>query len=661
MWTELRDELARELARAIQERFGVAHRPVIEVPPRRELGDLATPAAMQLARTLKRPPRAIAEELAAAFRPPRLVREVKVLGAGYLNLFLDRPAVAAALLAPPDAPPTSANGANGANIAGRLGKVIVEHTNINPNKAAHIGHLRNAVLGDVLAACLRSLGHIVEVQNYIDDTGVQLADVVVGFHDLRRLRPAEVAELPEPFDYLCWDLYAEVRRWYDADAVGDASPSERRQLVRDTLHELETGRGERAEMGRLVACRVVHRHLATMARLGISYDLLTRESDILALHFFDRAFQRLKDSGAVSLETAGKNAGCWVMPLQHSEEFAGMEDPDKVIVRSDGTVTYVGKDIAYQLWKFGLLGQDFGYRWWQQEEVWETCAEGEGVHPPFGGAERVINVIDARQSYLQKIVRAGLQALGHAGEAERSVHFAYEMVALSPATARQLGYTAAAEDGEEESDKALEMSGRKGIGVKADDLMDQLEAKSREKILKRYPDLAGGELDALAREIAVAALRFFMVKATTNRVIAFDFEEALNFEGESGPYLQYSLVRARNIRRRLREAGLPDEVDAAGVRELPAGHFAEDLWDLILQVAQIGELVERAVTTLELSLVARQALEIAQRFHSFYHHHPILQESDPGLRATRLAAVQIFRRGLENLSELLGIPTPERM
>ncbi|HLX10037.1 MAG TPA: arginine--tRNA ligase [Thermoanaerobaculia bacterium] len=655
MWTELRDELARELARAIQERFGVALRPVIEVPPRRELGDLATPAPMQLARTLKRPPRAIAEELAAAFRPPRLVREVKVLGAGYLNLFLDRPAVAAALLASPDAPPTS-GGAGGAT--GRPGKVIVEHTNINPNKAAHIGHLRNAVLGDVLAGCLRSLGHAVEVQNYIDDTGVQLADVVVGFHDLRRLRPAEVAALPEPFDYLCWDLYAEVRRWYDA--AGDASSRERRQLVRDTLHELETGRGERAEMGRLVARRVVHRHLATMARLGIAYDLLTRESDILALHFFDRAFQRLKDSGAVSLETAGKNAGCWVMPLQHSEEFAGMEDPDKVIVRSDGTVTYVGKDIAYQLWKFGLLGQDFGYRWWQEEEVWETCPEGEGVHPPFGGAEQVINVIDTRQSYLQKIVRAGLQALGHAGEAERSVHFAYEMVALSPATARQLGYTAA-EEGEGESDKALEMSGRKGIGVKADDLMDQLEAKSREKILKRYPDLAGGELDALAREIAVAALRFFMVKATTNRVIAFDFEEALNFEGESGPYLQYSLVRARNIRRRLREAGLPDEVAAGNVRELPAGHFAEDLWDLILQVAQTGELVERAVTTLELSLVARQALEIAQRFHSFYHHHPILQESDPALRAARLAAVQIFCRGLENLSELLGIPTPERM
>jgi arginyl-tRNA synthetase len=699
MWTELRDELAREVARAIQERFGVTHRPVVEVPPRRELGDFATPAPMQLARTLKRNPRSIAEDLAGALRPPRLVREVKVLGAGYLNLFLDRPAFAAALLAldgPRPAAPGDTGGEGGAGAAPaavRPGKIIVEHTNINPNKAAHVGHLRNAVLGDVLARCQRRLGYALEVQNYIDDTGVQLADVVVGFLDLRHMGLAEVAAIPEPFDYVCWDLYAEVRRWYDAEGGADAA-SERRQLVRDTLHQLETGRGERAEMGRLVARRVVRRHLATMRRLDVSYDLLTRESDILALHFFDRAFQRLKDSGAVRHETTGKNAGCWVMPLAHSEEFAGLEDPDKVIVRSDGTVTYVGKDIAYQLWKFGLLGQDFGYRYWQETEVWETCStspDGEAVHPAFGGAYRVINVIDTRQSYLQRIVRAGLQALGHAAEAERSVHFAYEMVALSPETARQLGYRqeATADTGEhrepgedrepetgavapagaaagvaavgEAREKALEMSGRKGIGVKADDLMDRLEAKSREEIGKRNRELAGAELDVLAREIAVAALRFFMVKTTTNRVIAFDFDEALNFEGDSGPYLQYSLVRARNIRRRLRAAGQPDEVSAAAVRELAAGHFGEDLWSLILEIAQIGDLVEKAVAALELSLVARQALEIAQRFNTFYHRHPILQESDLAVRAARLATVQIFCRGLENLAELLGIPTPERM
>jgi arginyl-tRNA synthetase len=640
MWTELKKRLSAELAATIQERFGVEHEPVLEVPPRRELGDLSSPAGMQLARVLKRNPRAIAEELAAALRRPGFVRDVQVQGAGFLNFFLDRTAFTATLL---DAP-LLAGGLRG-------GKVVIEHTNINPNKAAHIGHLRNAVLGDILGRSLKSLGYPVEIQNYIDDTGVQLADVVVGFIDLRGLSTAAVAALPEPFDFYCWDLYSEVGRWFGEDP-------ERQRLRRETLHEMETARGPRAEMAELVARRVVGRHLATMARIDVSYDLLTHESDILGHQFFEQAFGLLKATGAVRLEKDGKNAGCWVMPLSQAEEFAGLEDPDKVIVRSDGTVTYVGKDIAYQLWKFGLLGRDFGYRFWQQEGVWETTRDGVEGHPVFGHAFRVFNVIDTRQSYLQKIVRAGLQALGHESEANRSVHFAYEMVALSPATARQLGYLDEAEGGE---DKVLEMSGRKGIGVKADDLMDQLIVRAREEVQKRNRELGEAELEALSRQIAVAALRFFMAKATNNRVIAFDFDEAVNFEGETGPYLQYSLVRAKNIRRRLGQEGLPADVFAEEVSAIPHELWSEDLWDLILDVAQIGETVEKAAESLELSLIARHALDLAQKFNTLYHRHPILQEKDPQVRAARLVMVQVFRRGLETLGELLGIPVPEKM
>jgi arginyl-tRNA synthetase len=645
MWTELKTQLAGEIARAIRESFGVEHAPVLEVPPRRELGDLASPAGMQLARTLKRNPKAIAEELAGALRPhlPDVVQDVKILGAGYLNFFLDRRAFAAAAL---DAQWLG---------AGLLpGKIVIEHTNINPNKAAHIGHLRNAVLGDVLARSLKSLGYPVEVQNYIDDTGVQLADVVVGFVDLRALSLADVEAIPEPFDFYCWDLYSEVGRWFAEDKA-------RERLRRETLHEMETGQGPRAELARLVARRVVRRHLATMRRIDVSYDLLTRESEILSQRFFEKAFGLLKESGAVYLEKEGKNKGCWVMPLSQSEEFAGLEDPDKVITRSDGTVTYVGKDIAYQLWKFGLLGQDFHYRFWTEESVWETIHDGAGKespdHPVFGRAHRVINVIDARQSYLQKIVRAGLQALGHKVEAERSVHFAYEMVSLSPATARLMGYLGEDED----SEKSLEMSGRKGIGVKADDLMDRLEAKSREEIAARNRDLGEKDLSRLSHEIATAALRFFMVKATTNRIIAFDFDEALSFEGESGPYLQYSMVRAKNIRRRLREGGLADDLSAEELAAVPRELFDDDLWDLILEVAQTGELVEKAAESLELSLIARHALGLAQRFNTLYHKHPILQEPDPERRAVRLATVLVFCHGLEAVSELLGIPIPEKM
>jgi arginyl-tRNA synthetase len=639
MWTEMKSQLAGEIARAIRETFGVEHAPVLEVPPRRDLGDLASPAGMQLARVLKRNPRAIAEELAGAIRRPGMVSDIKVLGAGYLNFFLDRRAFTAAAL-----------DANWLDATVRSGKVVIEHTNINPNKAAHIGHLRNAVLGDVLARSLKSLGAPVEVQNYIDDTGVQLADVVVGFLDLRGLTLADVEAIPEPFDFYCWDLYSEVGRWFAED-------KSRESLRRATLHELEIGQGPRADLGRLVARRILRRHLATMRRIDVSYDLLTRESEILGQRFFEKAFGLLKESGAVHLETEGKNAGCWVMPLSQSEEFAGLEDPDKVITRSDGTVTYVGKDIAYQLWKFGLLGQDFQYRFWNDESVWETVHEGVADHPVFGRAQRVINVIDVRQSYLQKIVRAGLQALGHPEEADKSIHFAYEMVSLSPATARLMGFL----DEDEESGKSLEMSGRKGIGVKADDLMDRLETKSREEIQTRNPELTAGEVERLAREIAVAALRFFMVKATTNRVIAFDFDEALSFEGESGPYLQYSMVRVKNIRRRLREAGLADDVAAEEIIALPEERFVDDLWDLILTVAQTGELVEKAVESLELSLIARHGLNLAQSFNGLYRKHRLLQEEDAQWRTVRLAMVLIFFHGLEAVSELLGIPIPEKM
>ena len=639
--SSLKKELAQAVAARVASLYGLTHEAFVEIPPQRKLGDLAVASALNLAKALKRKPREIAQELAAGLELSPLFREVRVEGAGYLNVFLDRSAFTAELLATALVRPQPSSG----------GKVIVEHTNINPNKAAHIGHLRNAVLGDVLVRSLRALGRQVEVQNYIDDTGVQLADVVVGFLDLRGLTLSEVQALPDPFDFYCWDLYSEVGRWYEGDKT-------RLELRRRTLHELEAGHGERAAMGEFVARRIVHCHLATMARLGIGYDLLTHESDILALQFFTRAFESLKASGAIQLEAAGKNQGCWIMPLSQSAEFAGLEDADKVIVRSDGTVTYVGKDIAYQLWKFGLLGRDFDYRLWAEEGLWETCHQGgQQGHPAFGAGARVINVIDNRQSYLQKIVRAGLEALGHHDEARRSVHFAYEMVSLSRKTAIELGFL----EEDDDSGKSLEMSGRKGIGVKADDLLDQLEAKCRDSFVERYPELEVAEATRLGRQMAIAALRFFMVKTTTTRVIAFDLEEALRIEGETGPYLQYSLVREQNIRRKLEAAGLPTEAAPAEVAALAPEVWADDLWDLVLAAAGVPEILERATDSLELSLLARQAFELAAQLNKVYRVHRIFGEEDLALRQARMAANQAFRKGLETLAELLGVPVLERM
>ena len=656
MWGDLKKELSDGLAKTIRERFGVDHAPVLEVPPRRELGDLASPAALQLARILKRKPREIAEELADAFPRPALVHAVTVEGAGYLNFRLDRGAFTAQVL--------SSDLLAGAP---RPGKVIIEHTNINPNKAAHIGHLRNAVLGDVLARCLKGLGATVEVENYIDDTGVQLADVVVGFLDLRQLTAADVLALPDPFDYYCWDLYSEVGQWYESETGKTEGPKLRRQ----TLHEMETGQGERAEMARLVARRVVHCHLSTMRRLDVGYDLLTRESSILGLRFFEHAFEPPQGERRRAARKRGEEPGLLgdaALPERGVRRPRRPRQGDRPL-RRHGDLRRQGHRLPALearppgdglrlslLAGGGGVGDDLPSA---PAAPAKSASSGEPGHPEFGRAFRAINVIDARQSYLQKIVRAGLEALGHPEEAERSIHFAYEMVALSPSTARLLGYLA-----EGAEDKTLEMSGRKGVGVKADDLIDRLEAKSREEISSRERAMEGltpEALDTLAHQIAIAALRFFMVKATTNRVIAFDFDEALSFEGESGPYLQYSLVRAKNIRRRLAEEGLPDAVTVEEVARLAPEFFPEDLWDLVLAVAQTGEAVERGADGLELSLVARHALELAQRFNAVYHKHPILQEKDAAVRAARLAAVQAFRKGLEILCGLLAIPTPDKM
>ncbi len=637
MWSSLEQQFRTSLQARIHDLYGLDIDPPVLLPPQRSMGDLASPVALGLARELKNSPRDIANKIAEDLRLPEDADRLSVEGAGYLNLFLNRAAIA-----------EQTPRCNLVGVAPDRRKIIVEHTNINPNKAAHIGHLRNAVLGDILARLLRGVGHDVEVQNYIDDTGVQVADVVVGFTDIEGASRDDVAALPDPFDYLCWDLYAKVGAWYEEDP-------ERRPLRQQTLHQLESGEGDRARMGQMVAERIVGRHLATMQRLDISYDLLTRESDILALDFFSRAFEQLKDSGAVRFEDEGKNAGCWVMPLTESEEFRGLEDPDKVIVRSDGTITYVGKDIAYQLWKFGLLGLDFGYRYWDNENIWRTdhgSEQPEAATPKFGAGDHAINVIDARQSYLQKIVRAGLEALGHEDEAKESFHFAYEMVSLSSATAAALGV---GNDG-----GSVEMSGRKGIGVKADDLIDQLIEKSATEIQQRNPEVEESDRQTLATQIAVAALRMFMAKATTTRVIAFDLDEALAFEGETGPYLQYSAVRARNIRSKLEAAGIETDVAAPVANALWRDH--DDLWDLVVATARTPQVIAEATTPpYEISLVARHGFDLAQKFNAAYHRHPVLHEEDEELRRLRLQTFACFERGIETVCGLLGIRIPARM
>jgi arginyl-tRNA synthetase len=665
------------MAEAVGQLYGLpATDPVIadmalEAPPRRALGDIAVPIAFALARRLKKAPRAIAQELAAALGTIDGITRIEAAPNGYLNFFLDRPLWLRRW---------SADAAAGSGVRGD-GKTIVEHTAINPNKAAHIGHLRNAALGDAFGRLLRFQGRQVEIQNYIDDTGVQVADVVVGFRELENRSVEDVRALAESprFDYYCWDLYAKVTEWYEQD-------KSRLTLRTEALHAIEHGGNEVAEVAEVIADRIVRAHLRTMKRMNIRYDLLTWEGDILRLHFWAHAFEFLKKTGAVFLQTEGKLAGCWVMRIEEDPEDAQAgggsqetepadgpqeEQREKVIVRSDGTVTYVGKDMALQLWKFGLLGRDFRYRVFSRDgenngTLWSTTSEdGANTHvPEFGHARMVCNVIDTRQSYLQKLLKQALAVLGFVEQARQSVHYSYEMVALSPETARELGYTANDDAGK----PFVEVSGRKGLGVKADDLLDRLTDKAASEVARRNQEFSADDVRRTAEAIATAAVRYFMVKFSRGKVIAFDIDEALSFEGESGPYLQYATVRANNIFGKLKErdgldvASVLKALDSTSPDPLTDGSDdSHELWGLVFEAARLDEVVEQAVRTLELSVLAKYAFHLGQQFNAFYHRFPILNEERQDARLWRAAAAGFYRQQMTRALDLMGATVPERM
>ena len=650
--TRIRDTFERFLAA----RYNLSLRVLVEQPRRPEFGEMALPFSFELAKTLKRPPRQIAEEAVRAIPPIAGVGRLEPAGGGYINVFFDRAAYLAGLLRGErdQAPPAQ-------------GKIIVEHTNINPNKAAHIGHLRNAALGDTFVRILRARGHGVEVQNYIDNTGVQVADVVVGFRYLEGKTAPDVESLvADPavrFDYYCWDLYARVSRFYADDPA-------RLELRAITLQEIEHGDGQTTRLAGIVADNIVRLHLATMDRLNVRYDLLPRESEILRLKFWDQAFALLKQRGAIYLETAGKNSGCWVMPadstgaaVEDAEAPEQSADDAKVIVRSNGTVTYVGKDIAYQLWKFGLLGCDFYYQPFHTypdgHRVWVTTTtpSRNGI-PPFGRADTVYNVIDVRQSYLQNIVALGLKALGFTEQAEKSVHFAYEMVALSPRCCRELGIELTPE---EQRRPYIEVSGRKGLGVKADDLIDQLQERALAEVRSRHPAESAAFQEKVAQQIAIGALRYFLLKYTRTAVIAFDFAEALSFEGETGPYVQYAAVRAANIFRKLDQKPDFRRLSTEALAAALNSESGQEYWQLALLASQTDALAEQALAASEPAVVAKFAFQLAQAFNNFYHRHHILREADPEKQLFLLWLADFVRRELERALDLLGIEVPAVM
>jgi arginyl-tRNA synthetase len=677
---EIQNRLKQQVRAAALELFDITLAQIsAETPPRPELGDVAFPVAFELAKLIKlntgvkTAPRAIAEQLKTKLEASAEIARADVAGAGYLNVFFDR-----AHLLSLFAPEKTAVAPDSLSPADRP-KQMVEHTSINPNKAAHIGHVRNSVLGDTFVRILQAAGERVEVQNYIDNTGVQVADVVVGFVHIENLNLDDIKSLDKSlpadrsFDYYCWDLYTQVGLFYrDGNPAGELNP-ERLKLRSDVLHALEEGNNSIAELADYVATRNVECILDTMERFGIRYDLLARESEILHLHFWDHAFALMKLAGVIRLETQGKHAGCWVMPFE-SHTGTDEHESDKIIVRSNRTVTYTGKDIAYQLWKLGQLGLDFNYKPFRgypdAHVVWVTTTESnaemlpEVPRPNFGGGAKVYNVIDSRQSYPQEIVARGVAAVVPEVGSDASVHLSYEMVALSPAACQELGIELS------EADRArpyIEMSGRKGLGVKADDLIDRLEADALREVASRHAELSAAEQSATAHDIAVGALRYFLLKFTRNSVIAFDFKEALSFEGETGPYCQYAAVRANSIFRKLGdEAALAAEqlitqVAGSNVSAVLADEAGTEIWSLVMLAERLDEVIAQCANSAEPANLAKYTFTLARAFNLFYHRHRILVEADETKRAVLITVANITRRRLTGALQTLGIAVPERM
>ena len=666
MYRHLEHRLAQRVRECLEKRYPGVVLPavVIDQPPNVELGDFAIPI-FPFAKPLRSAPLKIAEAIRAEIGSVEGIAELQVAPPGYLNVKIDRAWAASALAADKRLEAESPSG-----------KILVEHTSINPNKAAHIGHLRNAILGDTFVRLQRYAGREVDIQNYIDNTGVQVADVVVGFTHLEKKSRIEIEALTRQprFDYYCWDLYARVSQWYEADP-------QNKQVRLQTLHAIEDAGSETAAIADQISTAVLRRHLETMDRLDIEYDFLPRESEILHLHFWNAAFEKLKQSGVLTFETEGKNKGCWVMRragtesaslttdiAEGPEEDEITEEDQKVIVRSNGTVGYVGKDIAYHMWKFGLLGLDFGYRKFyrypNEHDCWISTSDGEKNHPHFGDVAENYNVIDVRQSEAQNTVKEALRDLGHGDAAEHFTHVSYGMVVLTPRCAAELGYNLSEE---EKSRSFISVSGRKGFGVKADDLLDQLIASAKKEVDGRHPQLSEPERLSIATQIAIGALRYFMLKYTKNSVIAFDFKDALSFDGETGPYAQYAVVRATSI---FRKAGLDadafsqsvaSDLKSDEVTTFFAGNDGNNIWELWLTVAKTSYVVGQCIATTEPAYLAKHVFQLAQLFNTFYHSYPILSETDERRKQFLLATVAVVRRELIRTLAVMGITVPPVM
>lgn len=637
----LQSELRDKLYEWLHNEYGLEKKEILfSIPPQRKFGDLSTTIPFVLSKKLKQKPFEIGNKIIETVKDKLdFFSDIKLAGGGFINFFFKPNFLLHYLSQNTSRKPAARD------------KMVVEHTSINPNKSAHIGHLRNACLGDTLAAALRFLGHTVEVQNYLDDTGIQVTDVVWGLmvHEQKTLE--EIKQIEDLASYL-WRLYPEVSRIFAEDETAKKG--------RDDVHKkIEAHQNPEYEISNYIAEEVLKDHIRVMNSIGIRYDLLVRESDIIALDFFDEARQLMESKGVMYASQDPEKKGCQVIKYEK-------ENIEKIIIRSNDTITYIGKDIAYTLWKVHLFDRDFYYRtfytYYEDGKTIYMTDYNEHPHPEgltFGGGESVFNVIDVRQSYLQNIISQILGPLSPPDHEKKFMHFSYEMVALTPRCVEELGFELAEEDRKK---TYVEVSGRKGIAVKADELIDKLIEKSLSEVQARHTGLARSEAYHIARQIAIGALRYFMIRFTANTVIAFDFKDALAFEGDTGPYLQYTMVRINSILRKLEESGQTIEIDAQTLDSKTLDNKEYDKsYDMLLDLSLLELQVELALENHELSGIASYTYGLCQKFNNYYHLFPILSEENKHLKHLRLQTVLLAKNTLEKCLAIMGIPIPEKM
>ena len=591
-------------------------------------GDITCNVSFLLSKQLKKSPQEISNEISKLYTFDNIpqIKNVESHPSGYLNFNIDYTQFSNLVIS------SSLQENYGSLDIGHNEKIVVEHTSVNPNKALHVGHIRNVILGDIVSKILRKGNFDVKVLNYVDDSGLQVADIIVGFTELGF---SQEPPKNEKFDHYCGDtVYVKTTEKYETDKKLE----EKRHEI---LKQIEDSSSDISKMAQTITRKVLNEQLKTVWNLGVFYDCLNFESQIIHSKLWEKIFEKLKSENQIKYEEAGDNAGCWVIPAEGED--------DKILVRSNGVATYIAKDIPYAAWKLGLVEDPFSYKIHSTQKndqtLYETTLDEIPDHDDNKlnlSGNKVITVIDNRQIRLQKIV-SGLMAKFK--EEGAYTHLGYESVTLSADTVKSLGLSV---DGE-----SAQMSGRKGLYVNADTVLETLTKRVYDESKSRNENLSESELQNIANIVAVGTIRYEMIKPDLDKIITFDLKNSLRLEGDTCSYIQYSYARASRI---LEKTETKPNFDSGF--ELLSSEYEKNL---IKKIAMFDVQVNDSVNNFSPKVIAKYSYELAVTFSSFYEHVKVLKSETPELLNARLCLVVSFQKTLKSSLGLLGIDAPERM